>query len=135
MGIQGGGHDRFGPVGGLQVYTEQVVDLARFLAGQYGLAALFDEGSPQVTVTAIRYAMALKAEMDLAVGLAREVSERAEATGSDYGQAFFNDTMAEKFTKVNRDLDKNHARTAQFRAELKELAEEAARGAPDGRAS
>lgn len=134
LAIQGGGHDRFGAIGGLQVYREQTLGLARFLAGQYGLAAVFEEGEPQVTVTATRYALALQEEMSLASERARRITERAvtdtarrrDGSQVTYSEAFASMVRSGDLEALDIKMDKLHRQTRQFRSELGELAAELA---------
>lgn len=123
LAIQGGGHDRFGPIIGLEVYQRNTLGLARHFAEKYGLGDRF-EVDPEVTVACTLLAVRLQRVMILLQNIEKDVAERAEAADGDYGMALFKATMAERHAKVNAEIDRNHRAARALREELEALARE-----------
>ena len=123
LAIQGGGHDRFGPIVGLEVYQRNTMGLARHFAEKYGLLDEF-QGNPEVTVACTLLAVRLQRVMILLQNIEKDVAERAEASDGDYGRELFKSTLAGRHTTVNAEIDRNHRAARGLRDELEGLARE-----------
>lgn len=119
--VQGGGHDRFGPIGDLAVFRDEARDLALAYARTLGLTTEDFLNDPDVTVCCIGLALARQEEMLLQQQIQRDLSERADLAGGDYGKAMFNATKNETYARHQKSIDRMHIRASRYREELEYL--------------
>jgi hypothetical protein len=121
IAIQGGGHDRFGAVADLAVFREQARDLAVAYAIRLGITEQDFLTDPDVTVTCIGLALCRQEEMLLQQGIQRDLADRAEQLGGDYGMALYTATKNAVHERHQRAIDKAHQRATRYREELELL--------------
>lgn len=133
LAIQGGGHDRFGPVANLAVYTKQAIDLAQTYADEFGLRDGFKD-DPEVTVLCVRLAVSRQREMLLLQTVEQELADAAmlDEDNGGYARAMFLSVKRETHASVHEEIRRLHRDAVGFRKELKELARERAEAAADG---
>lgn len=125
VAIQGGGHDRFGPVANLAVYTKQAIDLAQVYAGEFGLLDRFAD-DPEVTVVCVRLAVSRQREMLLLQTIEQDLADMAVCDGTGYARAMFLSVKRETHAAIHDEIRRLHRDATIFRRELKELRRERA---------